>query len=220
MSDDLRKAFLERPSNASTEVDEALAETLWRIATGELRGPEAARIVDRVTDDPDTAELWRVTFAMANEAKLAASTDAPEPAANDTRLLWGTIAMVTAAAAVLLLLMPSPTPSPKTEPQVDPVLRANDQRVLESLLRPGQALPRFAFELRWSGGPKGAHYDVRVEHARRVVASGLDLERPTFTVPTTRLEDIPSGTVLTWRVTAISDDGVRVDSPTFEARVR
>lgn len=220
MSDDLRRAFLERTAAPRPELDEELADTLWRIATGELRGPEAARIVDQVTDDPDTAELWRVTFAMAKESQLAKQTERPEPAANDTRLLWGTIAVVAAAAAVLLLVMPSPSPRPDTAPQIDPVLRANDQAVLQSSLPPAQPLARDAFTLRWSGGPADAHYDVRVEYARTVVASGLDLETASFTVPAKQLERIPSGTTLTWRVTAISDDGMRVDSPTFEARVQ
>jgi len=240
MSDELRRAFLERPTERMPDalqenaapVDDELGETLWRIAIGELSGPEAERTIDVVLADPDTAELWRVTFAMAEAAGLRPSAeqaapepDAPtvEPAANDEPgrggQWWSFVAVAAAAAAALVLFWPGTATPPPPDPEIDPVLRATDHAALASDLG-DEALPRDGFVLRWTGGPADASYDVRVELGQRVIASGLDLREPEFTVPAAALAELVDGTTLSWRVTAIAPDGRRVDSPTFEARLQ
>lgn len=243
--DDLRRAFAGREGGESSTLDdEGVADQLWKAATGELRGAEAEALIDAALRDPDLAEQWRTTLALAEEAGLRKAEDevarkAPEPddaadsapsvspAANeDPRRAsgrgWIALAVAAAAAALVLALWPpgGVTP-PGDDPAVDPVIRAGPGDAIESRLDPAASLPRDAFRLRWHGGPKGAHYDVRVEtEDRRLVASALDLAEPELVVPPAKLEGLASGTRLIWRVTAVTDDGRRESSPSFEARLQ
>jgi len=226
-------------------VPEGLAETLWSIATGELRGPEAEAVLDRVLQDPDTAELWRATFALAEEAGLenAAGSDeadvdesqllADSPAANSRPAAntgpmgsrWLGLAGAAAAALMLVWLWPSPKPPTPGDPSVDdptvaPVIRAVDHPAIGSALE-SESLPREACLLQWKGGPVGARFDVWVETRAGVrLATGLDLEGTQFQVPVDALRDVAEGEAIVWRITALAEDGRRVDSPSFQVRVQ
>jgi hypothetical protein len=121
-----------------------------------------------------------------------------------------------ALAAILLLAIVVPglwrnQPSP---------YRGGQDQEIRSLLDDA-VLPRDHAELRWSPGPAGTLYEVRVltrEGAEIVVES--DLETPTYRIPPTALAGVPAGAILYWQVKALYPDGKSSASKTFEVKLR
>lgn len=248
--EDLRGAFADRVGRPGEgALDDALpddvADALWDVARGAAGGP----LIDDVLRNPDLAQLWRATFALADEAglrrrgadspacargqgRVAANTSMEAKgavdagtAATDQGAGRGWVVLATAAAAALIVVwrprfQDGGRPQPAGAP-VEPVVRAIRYGVIEATPS-AVALPRTAFVLRWRGGPADARYDVQVDtvSGERRVATGLDLALRAFTVPVEKLADVPSQATLVWRVTAVTADGRRVDSPGFEIRVQ
>ncbi len=230
--EELRQAFAARPIEDAGSEDPALTDELWAIATGELTGPRARALVQRCARDPAMAELWRVTFALARESGQAVDPDVvvrletettehetEVPAAVERRgsVLWLGAALLAAAAAVLLVIRPTPRPVP----EVDPVLRADQPSGLKAVTADDAVLPRDAFVLRWEGAPERSHYELRVEtEALAPVVVAPDLGTPSFTVSPEALAGMESGTVLYWRVVAITPEGRRLESPSHRVSIR
>jgi hypothetical protein len=99
-----------------------------------------------------------------------------------------------------------------------PIYRAPEGQSLRSTVDADEPLPREHFVLRWTAGPEGTFYDLRVLGARLeplVRVEGLD--RPEYTVRAEALEQLPAGTRVLWQVTAHLPDGQRIESETFFA---
>jgi hypothetical protein len=90
-----------------------------------------------------------------------------------------------------------------------------------SLLEPGEALERQSFVLRWTAGPPGSLYQVRLltKELEPVVVE-RDLTRPELRVPPEALEALPSGARLFWQVETSLPGGKDVASDTFEVVLR
>ena len=75
--------------------------------------------------------------------------------------------------------------------------------------------------LRWSAGPEGARYDVRVtDTALRAIAGAAALSEPEYQVPLESLADLADGDRILWQVETVLPDGSRSTSETFSARIR
>ena len=202
-------------SPESEEVPEELRERIWLAVSGALPPEERREIVERTITDPACAEAWRV----ANELWQASQSSAPGEAAvaSPPATRWAPRWM--AAAAVLVLGATIAVVSLLNREPGDE-FRASSGVVLESLLPAEAALPRAAFRLRWTPGPGGSRYQVRVTtEDLRVLATAADLMTPEFAVDPAVLADLPGGARVLWQVDASLPNGDRVTSPTFVTRV-
>lgn len=176
-------------------------ERIWAAALGELPEGEVAALLAHSTACGACAAAWQVAGEMSLEAK-------PLPAAR-RRPRWAAAGAI--AAAVLLFVFVRP----KT---VEPVYRGETAPQIRSLLT-GDAQPRSALVLRWSG-PAGARYSVTLatKDLRQLFrASGLtQTEAP---VPETAFKDVARGTELIWRVEASLPGGNRTESPAFSLKL-
>jgi hypothetical protein len=101
-----------------------------------------------------------------------------------------------------------------------PTLRTQEGLTIESAVDEGTPLAREQCVLRWSAGPEGTHYDVRVMTAKlEPLVKREGIERPQFVVPEEALEGVSSGQRILWHVTARLPDGRRVESDTFFAEI-
>ena len=124
-----------------------------------------------------------------------------------------------AAAAVLLLGTAIGVVSLLNRPPGDE-FRASSGFVVESLVPADAALPRDAFRLRWTPGPEGSRYQVRVTtEDLQVLATAADLTAPEFTVEPAVLARLPEGASVFWQVDVSLPNGERLTSPTFITRV-
>jgi len=179
------------------------AEVLRRSARGELARPEQEEVILHLSACGACAASWRVARAMASEQARP-------------RFRFGTLAaaaaIVVAAAGLWIVL--------DREPSAPPTFRNQESRWLRSQVD-GATLPRERFELRWTAGPEGTLYDLRVlredlEELHR--ADGL--EQAVHLVPPEALREISSGTRVLWQVTAHLPDGRTAVSGTFITTVK
>lgn len=185
---------------------------VWSAVRGEL-DPETRRaLVDRLADEPTLAEAWRIAHALESpEAPMATAVMAP-------RRSWP--APWLAAAAVVILGISAALLVPELR-RSEPVLRQPGVYAVESLLGPDAALPRDAFELRWTAAPPGSRYLVRVTtEDLRVLATASDLDAPVLRVPADALESVPAGARVFWQVDVTLPANGRLASRTFVTRVQ
>jgi hypothetical protein len=184
--------------------------------SGALPAEERRELVDRTAADPGCAEAWRVARELwpASEAAIAGGPTAVSPGRAARRTLpW------MAAAAALLLGTTIGLVSLLDRPRGDE-FRASAGYVVESLVPADTALPRDRFRLRWTPGPEGSRYEVRVTtEDLQVVATDGGLTTPEFVVEAAVLSDLVAGAELFWQVNVALPDGERIASPTFVTAV-
>jgi anti-sigma factor RsiW len=207
--EDLRRAFA-APDPGTPGEDCPAPETLWAAVRGELPPAALRAVVEHTARCAACAEDWRLAVELA-------PAGSPRPAVQSSRG-WRL-----AAAAVFCAALGGLWTWRETAPPADPAAYRTGS-VLTVEVRPqvpeGTALPADAFELRWSA-PAGSTYDLEVGTADlRVLAEAHDLAEPRFRVPAAALDGLPSGTEIYWRVTAITEDGRRIDPPAFRVRLR
>jgi hypothetical protein len=211
----LAEAFRARGDTDDAEVPEDLRERIWLAVSGALPPEERRELVDRTITDPAAAEVWRVASEVWRASQASAAGGAAEPPALATR--WSPRWL--AAAAVLLLSATIGVVSVINRPPGDE-FRASPDIVVESLLPADAVLPRDRFTLRWTPGPDGSRYAVRVTtEDLRVLATGGDLTTPVFTVEPALLSSLPGAANVLWQVEMSLPTGERLTSPTFVTRV-
>ena len=98
--------------------------------------------------------------------------------------------------------------------------RAPPGYVVESLVPADMPLPRDGFTLRWTPGPEGSRYQVRLTtEDLRVLATAADLTAPELVVEPAVLAGLPGGASVLWQVDVSLPAGQRITSPTFVTRV-
>jgi hypothetical protein len=212
----MAEAFQALGDAPGAEVPEDLRERIWLAVSGELPPEERRELVERTVTDPACAEAWRIANEMwrASQAS-AAGGDALAAARPATR--WAPRWL--AAAAVFLLGMTFGAVHYLTRPPGDE-FRASSAMEVRSLIPPDVALPRTAFRLRWTPGPEGSRYQVRVTtEDLQVLATAADLTEPVFAVDPSRLAALSAGASVFWQVDVSLPSGGRLTSPTFIARV-
>jgi len=188
------------PTEACPEPDR-----LWAAVRGEL-APEATRgLVEHTLTCGACAESWRLAREVGGPLPLP---EALNPALGRPRWgRFGTLLAAAAAAVVVATMVARPRPSPYRE--IGAV-------VVRSRLPEGRPLSRSQCVLRWSPGPTGSRYDVRVAtEDLTMVAAVRGLEVTEYRVPEGALARLPSGAKLLWQVEALSPDGTRLSSMTF-----
>jgi hypothetical protein len=214
----LRAAFRVRPRTAAPG-DHVPAEDLWSAVRGELSADERRAIVDHTASCAECAEAWRLAVEVTPDP-IPVAAPAARPAWTPFR--WpATFAPLAAAAALVAAVGAGVWLSRAPAPANTPAFRGGDAPVVRSLVGDDDALPREQFVLRWSAGPEGSRYDVRVTtEGLQVVAEAEGLTEPALVVPPTALSSLPAGSRLLWRVEVVAPDGERAASPTFVTRLR
>lgn len=97
-----------------------------------------------------------------------------------------------------------------------PVFRAQQEDWIQPVAERAASLPRGKFILRWTAGPEGTTFDIRVTTERPGLTRLFPRPRPPgVRVPKEALDPIPPGSRVFWQVTAYLPDGHRSDSATF-----
>jgi hypothetical protein len=100
----------------------------------------------------------------------------------------------------------------------DPVYRQIDATGIRSLIDERTPLARDRCVLRWSAGPEGTTYRLRISRDDLTLVTVADrLERAEYLVPAAILAPLPPGARLLWQVDAVMPDGSRASSATFFA---
>jgi hypothetical protein len=182
-------------------------DTALKLVLGELSRSAAREFSDHAGMCPTCAAAWRLARAWADEIPRSR----PEG-----RRRFGVYAL--AAAAVLALafvLLPS---GPEL---LSPIMRSPEIAAARSLLEDDAALSVNEAVLRWSAGPDGARYEVRVtDTALRAVAGPVTVSGTEYRVPVESLADLADGERILWQVETVLPDGSRSTSRTFSARIR
>ena len=222
----LRAAFRSQPDADAGPLPDDLQEQIWLAVSGGLDPDQRRALVDRTASDPAAAAAWRVANALW-QARLAGESDAL-PAAPGARVgpmtprrprLW-TAPWLAAAATLVLVSAVVSLQYWQSGPSGDEFRVAPDAAI-ESLVAEGTALSRDEFRLRWTAGPEGARYRVRVTtEDLRIVATAGELMTPEFGVAPAALAGLPSGATVLWQVEMTLPAGQVIASPTFNVRIR
>ena len=207
----LREAFASPADEQHTEGCPE-PDRIWQAARGQLSASAAGHVVDHVAACSACAGAWRLAMSPSDAEQA-------EIGSGSTARSWDSwTAAGGLAAAVLLVVAVVAVVQDRRQPP--PAMRASEGVSIRSLIAEDTPLPRNECVLRWSAGPEGALYDVRVgTRELRTLVRERELERPEFTVPEESLSELPSGAKILWRVEALLPDGRRISSETFVARI-
>jgi hypothetical protein len=209
----LRRAFQAMPEPPGSECTADDLERIWKAVSGELPVEERRRVVERVARDPVFAEAWRVAQELWR-ASGGSVQDVPPRRLSNWSPAWIAAAAVVVLAAGAALVVRDRSPEGDT-------FRGGNGYVVQPTVAGEPTIPRDAFVLRWTAGPEGTRYEVRVTTEEvQVVFTAADVTTPQVTVPAERLAQLPAGSRVLWQVEATLPSGDSVSSQTFAARVR
>jgi hypothetical protein len=183
-------------------------EQLFEAASGNLARDQRSKLVEHVSRCAECTEAWRI--AMELGVRPTGSASAADALGRDGMPLVRRTAL---AASVVLALGVGSYVALSVRDDAPRYRDAADPQTPASLVT--GALPRDRFVLRWSPGPPGSSYSVRLSTADL----GLLLEQPGITaselaVPTSALAQVKSGDRLLWQVEVLLPDGRRIPSET------
>jgi hypothetical protein len=209
--DRLREAFALSDGLPGRQEECPTPERLWESAREELGARESEAVIRHLAVCAPCSAAWRIARDLAGDRAPAVATRR-----FDWRRGWAPLA----AAAMLIVAVGLTLERVGTRPTGPPAYRAEEGSWIRPRADTPTAMPRDRFVLRWSQGPEGSTYDVRVVAAGHgPLARGLRLDRPEFSVPAASLAGIPAGTKILWQVTVYFSDGRIADSSTFITEV-
>lgn len=217
--DALRERFLSRAGEAPGGRCPAV-ERIWAAAGDELPHGEFRDLVEHAASCPACAAAWRLARDLATEDRPA-EAPAPIPEARTEPVWrWRRFAPVAAAAAAIALVAVLVAYRAPWRPAPVSPYRTQKAATIRSLIPDDAVLSRRDCALRWSPGPAGATYNVRVTDADLApLASAVRLDREQFAVPEAALARVASGQRILWQVVAVLPGGREVVSPTFAVRI-
>jgi len=207
-SEQLRRAFLSPPPDSP--IGEGCYEParILRAVLGELSVKENRQLADHARTCGSCALAWKLALEYADEAELR-----PKRSSSVWRWLPAAAVLVVALVAVGVL-----APWEDGGGTGEPVLRSVGTATVRSLVAEEQPLPGAGFVLRWSPGPEGARYDLRVTDRRLNTLHRANAADATeYTVPESALSGLEPGSIVLWQVEMVLPDGRRVTSATFAA---
>jgi hypothetical protein len=193
-------------------------ERLWATLRKELPAGDRREVVEHLAGCPSCSEAWRLAVGMLPEP----IGEAPPSRSWLRAWLGGRPLVPLAAAAALvgaaglaLLLTRGPGGPGRPGYREDRVPR------IVSRVAEDAPLPRRDFRLRWSPGPEGTRYDVRLTtDSLEPVATATGLSEPEWLVPEPALASLGPGARLLWQVEMRLPGGERRESQTFVASLR
>ena len=208
----LQAAFRTLSESPVPEVSEEVLERIWLAVSGELPPDERRELVDRMASDPACAEAWRVAHELwLCSQGFAEPASSPVPITRwwSPRLAVAAALLLATTAAVVVMLDRTPVDE----------FRASPGYVVQSLVPVDAPLPRAAFRLRWTPGPQGSRYQVRVTtDDLRLLAAAAPAGAELLVEPDALLS-LPDGATVLWQVDVSLPTGERVTSPTFAVRI-
>jgi hypothetical protein len=195
-------------------VSDELRDRIWLAVSGELPPEDRRELVDRMASNPASAEAWRV----AHELWQASRAHTDVVIAPDRMMRWPSNWLL--AAATFAIATTIAVASLFNTPPADE-FRASSGYIVSSLVQAETPLPRDAFRLRWTPGPEGSRYRVRVTtEDLQVLATAAELTVAELVVQPAALARLSDGGSVFWQVDVMLPSGERITSPTFVARVR
>ena len=209
----LRQAFQAMAESTAGACRAEDLDRVWAAIRCELPADDRRALVERLAVDPALAEAWRVAHALGRDR--SADADVPVRRQESVSLSWlGT------AAAVLLLTSVVFMVSRIDRSNGDTMRDAGGTRI-ESLIADEAAMPRDALRLRWSAGPSGSRYQVRVTtDDLQVLTTIANLTEPAVTIDPAMLAGLKPGARVFWQAEAILPGGERAASLRSAARIK
>lgn len=204
--DRLREAFGSLSGRAPSTAACSDPARIWAAVKGELPAAEARSLLEHSIGCGECASAWKLAAELVVQTEPAATAKG--------RWRW-----VAAAAAAALVLAVAPFWL-RGKRQEAPVFREEGRAEIRSLVPEDQPQPRSRCLLRWSAGPAGTRYNIRIATGDlRVLASAKALEKAEYLVPDSALAGLPAEAKIFWRVESLFPDGTQEVSMTFVARV-
>ena len=198
----LARAFAAREGMRDTSACPP-AEQLFEAASGGLDREQRLTIVDHVSQCAECTQAWRL--AMEVGARPVS------PPGEFGR--WRVPGFAVAASVILAVGLTSyfMRQGHEESPQY-----RDAAHQLAPVSRTGDKLSRNSAVLRWSPGPEGSTYAVRVTTADLLpVLDKQGITGVELAVPAAVLEKVPSGEQLLWQVEIRLPDGQRIASQTY-----
>lgn len=201
----LRRRFSARPPSPEVRQDCPDPADLYEATSGELAIEARQRIVDHLTVCAECATAWRLAVEL-RAADRAAGATPRSPAVRPWMSMLAAAAGVVLTAGVVFLTM-------QATPPEAPVYRDGGGIARPVSLLEGTSLPRTDFRLRWTAGPPGARYTVRVtDSTLEPVFVRHDLADAEVHAPPAVFAGMKSGTQLFWQVEMRLPEGETVSS--------
>jgi hypothetical protein len=187
-------------------------ELLFEAASGNLAQDRRMTLLDHVARCAECTEAWRLAMELGARP---AETEASAPPVPTRRPAWQSAlaaSIVLVAGFATYLALPVRQDAQEYRDATEPL--APRSLVTESL-------PRDGFVLRWSPGPSGATYAVRLSTADLVMLfEQTNITRNELSVPASALAQVKSGESLLWQVEVRLPNGQRIPSETHVATLR
>lgn len=211
----LREAFAGLGERAAPGPECPEPDRLWAAATAESPVEERHEIIAHMASCASCAAAFRLARGLSEEKAGHAGQVVPSSRfLRKPWLRWAVPLAAVAAALILAVLVPGmwwsgPVP-----------YRGGETQEILSEISETAVLPRQQADLRWSAGPPGSRYEVRVlTREGRELAVESDLTAPRYRIPEAALGGVAAGTVVYWQVKAFPPDGASVVSKTFSVRL-
>lgn len=207
----MRQGFRSLGEGAATTADCPTPEAIWEASHGEADEETLERLVEHTSSCAACAEEWRLAHGIERLTESERSA-ARLPSPRGWIAAAASVAIALAAGAYLL--------QSRTE-RAGSVTRNPTTTEIESLVPEDDAQARESIVLRWTAGPEGTRYGVRVvtENAEEIAAVD-GLESNEYRVSPEALRDLEPGVKLLWRVVAAYPDGSGTRSRTFVTTIR
>jgi hypothetical protein len=211
----LREAFAGLGERAAPGPECPEPDRLWAAATAESPVEERHEIIAHTASCASCAAAFRLARGLSEDAAGHAGQVVPHSRFTQRPWLrWAAPLAAVAAALILAVLVPGMW---RSEPSP---YRGGEFREILSEIPETAALPRGEADLRWSAGPPGSRYEVRVLTPEgREIAVESDLTAPQYRIPPSALQGIEAGSLLYWQVKTFPPDETSVVSKTFSVRL-
>ena len=188
-------------------------EQLFEAASGNLARDQRMTLLDHVAQCAECTEAWRLAKELdARPIEPAAELHAPESPGRVRAMApaWRTAiaaSVVVAAGVATYIALPIRDEIPRYRDATEPLAPVS--------LVTG-SLPRNRFVLKWSPGPQGSTYSVRLSTADlALLFVQQNLASPELSVPVSALTEVKSGDRLFWQVEVRLPNGQQVPSETY-----